>query len=150
MSILTDLAQAWPLALIAGGVGFIATFGRDPKADEHDVSDYGEVEERAWHRGFDTARRYQPALAPARRNWPLVDRQQPATPELCSSPDCPACDDGELPPAPEGMNAGSPIFRALISEQVVAEQMREQYGTTDPDAISARFLREIATEAVAA
>lgn len=66
---LRDLMDAAPgLALIGLAVAGVALGGRDPRADEHDVSDY------------------RPELAPVRRAWPLLDVDEPAALERQEQP----------------------------------------------------------------
>lgn len=121
------------LGFIALGLGGLFLAGRDSKADEHDLSDYkatvgnaleaiDAAEERAWHRGFDTARRYpRPmVLGPGATYTPIAD--------------------DILPPAPEGMNAGSPLYAGMLFDTWFPESAEDT---------AARFLRELRDEALA-
>lgn len=113
------------LGAIGLGVALVGLFARDPQdADEHTVADY------------------RPTLAPARRDWPLVDRE--AGPRQLR-PVASVVARDILPPAPPGTSARLAFF----AEQVVAEQMRKQYGTTDHAVIAGRMLREIADDELA-
>ena len=122
MSILSDLAEAWPLALIACGAGFVATFGRDPKADEHDVSDYGEP---APVNDAPRSLRHFEALD-------QDDSMDVIWNELVEI----------LPPAPDGTDPG----RLIATDIEVEMRLLRQYGTTDPAGIADAILREIAAE----
>lgn len=127
------------MGLIVGtGVGLVAVGGRDRTADQHDVSDYrpdvDATEERAWHRGFDTARRYP---APARRDWPLINVDRP-TSRRWLNPGSRLV--GGLPRIPTEWAIGTPMYAAIVVDQVA-----RRYGT-DPADRAARFLAEIAAE----
>lgn len=117
------VTEALPsLGLIALGVAGIALFGRDrDDADQQEVADY------------------RPALAPARRHWPLVASATVGQRRLRAH----AYADLVLPPIPVDTTIGLPLYAA----SVVAEQMREQYGTTSPDVIARLWLRELGAEA---
>ena len=137
MSILSDLAEAWPLALIAGGVGFVIAFGRDPKADEHDLSDYFEPTPTAAQMA---RRRLAPNedeqldviwnRADTRSAWPLVDRKpMPARPAGAHAAPVDLTDVPWTPP---------------YAELTVAAVVR-RHGDSPAD-IADRWLREIAAE----
>lgn len=114
------LIEAWPyVAVIAGGVLLVATFARDPKADEHDLSDYHEAA----------------PVNPAPRSLARVEQidQQAADYTWGFADDI-------LPPAPEGMNAGSPLYAGTLFDTWFPETAED---------IAARFLREIRDEALA-
>ncbi|TDC35681.1 hypothetical protein E1211_15360 [Micromonospora sp. 15K316] len=125
------LDAAGPLASIGAGVALLFILGRDRdgRADEHDVSDYRpEPGSRLLSPSDDLAAYF----TPPRRRYRL-------RPGAAAALDV-------LPPAPPGTTARLSIY----AEQVVAELMRERYGTTNPGAIAGGMLREIATEEQAA
>lgn len=120
----------FPLAALCIGaaVGLLARFGRDPKADVHDLSDYhepmlpesayGEVE--LWE------------------DVHMAEEMVPAGYEVL-----PPWDDDILPPAPPGTDAGgSPLYAGMLFDT----WQRERWGTTDAEVIAGRMLWEIAED----
>lgn len=107
------------LAVIGGGVILLATFGRDSKADEHDLSDYHEP---------------QP-VNPAPRSLARVEELDQQRADFTWG-----YADDELPPAPEGMNAGSPLYAGMLFDTWFPESAEDT---------AARFLRELRDEALA-
>lgn len=119
MSVFSDLLSAWPgLLLIAGGVGVLVWYGRDRQPDTYSVDDY--------RPDPDAVRAVMTGLTVEQvRRW--------LRPGVYTAA-------GYLPPAPPGVRVSLPLY----AEQVVAELMRERYGTTSPAVIAGRFLRDIA------
>jgi len=104
---LSDLMTAGAgLAVLGAGVALIYIGGRDRNdANEHDLSDY--------HAPVPAA-----APVPARAvAWPMLNTQTARPMHLGSRLVVTPLD--VLPPAPPGMDAGSPMWRRLVVEQVV-------------------------------
>lgn len=129
--ILQSLTAALPpLGVIGAGVALVAVFGRDRSdhaadRDRHDVSDYRPTG--------------RPALAPARRHWPLVDVDQVSAERRRLRHRASEI----LPPAP----ADAEVHLTLFAEQVVTELLRARYGTSSAPVIADRWLVELGERA---
>ncbi|MET9303222.1 hypothetical protein ABZX66_28265 [Micromonospora aurantiaca] len=128
MQIIDLSAAVAGLGAIALGLGGLFAFGRDRTADEHDVSDY--------HDPKPAPVVDRPGLAPARRDWPLVDvDSRPAGRRSLRPGALLALAD------PADSAVTPPLARRLLVEQAVPTLPEAAVRATADD-----WLREIAAE----
>ncbi|MEW2442820.1 hypothetical protein [Micromonospora marina] len=126
MSITTDIMQVTAvLGLVGLGVAGIALARPSRDADEHDLSDY--------HAPKPAPKAERVKVAPVRRDWPELDRDEPARVRPL-----------EAHTEPVTLAAWTVPWRPPYAELVVAQVVR-RYGDSPADR-AARMLREIAAE----
>ena len=112
-------------AAIAAAPVLVTVFGRDPHANEHDLSDYHAPTRSDWEEIEAHQRRWREHY---KQPTPLADILPAVSVELVDI----------LPPAPEGMNAGSPLYAGMLFDTWYPES---------PAEVAARVLREIGEKA---
>lgn len=122
------------LGAIGFGVALVGLFGRDPQASEHTIDDY------------------RPTLAPARRDWPLLDRQPGGPRRLRAGAVAALAGRPASRPAPapaRGRSVFAETAAALgvcpVDAGAVVAVVADRYGDSPADR-AARMLREIAAE----